>query len=548
MKITYETALILTVIVFIGGLILLNDLFFSRRRKSVKIFEFLFFFLLFLFMILSTRNLVLYKQNEFIKEISSTQVAKQMQDEVQMYDEFGNKVGTTTIGNLIKDFFIFPVYTRESSSTPQERLRNNVVVGSVAAIYFVYWVVLLLLFEKEDVTGYHVIETEKLFEKYNPIAAACMVQNRNVMTRDMIAELLHLISVGRINLRIVPVQKEIKYRYKISENKESKYRMDMLEQEIFDIFFEDIKKYQNGVKFDFISETEDGTIEIDLIAKFDEIVLDDDLIARLKYLNELTQRRLNAIGANRQSVPVLIKLFNNFLLFISIILISFHVLSNGLEFSVNNLHIFILLYIGVAVISILPVLYALILIIYGIIRALNKSLQDITSGITGRKLIAKIASIAFATFLMIFVYAIFAHNTYAIYDILLLGATLLVVLTDDYMLKHDKSILNDYYNLKDLEEKLENTLIESENIEYMKLWNDYYPYAVALGIQQDIDEESDIPISDIRILTPEVLKNIYFVSKAHLEVMWDIDLSPAEKLFGKINEQFDITSFITKKF
>ena len=322
----------------------------------------------------------------------------------------------------------------------------------------------------------------------------------------------------------------------------------MLEQEIYDIFFEDIKKYKDGVKYDFISETEDGTIEIDLVAKFDEIVLDDDLIARLKYINELTQKRLNVIGANKQSVPALLKLFNNFLLFLSILLISFHVLSNGMEFSINSLHIFVLMYIGIAVISILPILYVIIILLYGIIRALNKSLQDITSGISGRKLIAKTASIVFATFLMLFAYALFAKNTYAIYDILLLGATLLVVLTDDYMLKHDRSILNDYYNLKALEEKLENTLIDKENIEYMKLWNDYYPYAVSLGIQQNIDEESDIPISDIRILTPEVLKNIYFVSKAHLEIMWDIDLAPAEKVFGMINDQFDITSFITKKF
>ena len=207
MKITYEGALILTVIVLIGGLILLNDLFFSRRRKSIKIFEFLFFFLMFLFMIISTRNIVLYKQNEFKQEISKTEVARQMGESMTIYDEFGNP-SQTTIGEFIKGMLISPVISRESNSTPQERLRNNVIVGSAAAIYFVYWLVLLLLYEKEEPSGYHVVETEKLFEKYNPIAAACLVQNRNVMTRDMIAELLHLISVGKVNLRIVPEQSE----------------------------------------------------------------------------------------------------------------------------------------------------------------------------------------------------------------------------------------------------------------------------------------------------------------------------------------------------
>lgn len=548
MELTQEAATILTVVVFLGGLVLLNDLFFSKRKKSIKIFEFLFFFALFLFMILSTRNLILFKGNEVKKAVDSTEIAQRMDDKMMFYDEYGNP-HEGTVGDFMRQLLISPVISRQSHSTPEERLRNNVVVGVVAAIYFVYWLVLLMLFEKEDTSGYHVVETEKLFEKYSPIVAACLVQNRNALSRDMIAELLHMISVGKINLRIVPVQGEtIKYRYMISENKESTYRLDMLEQEIFDIFFEDMKEFNKGVKIDTIRLSPDEIPEVDLIAKFDEIVADENIIDRLKYINSLVQKRLNAVGANKQSVPPILKFFNNILLAFAIILISFHIVSNGLEFSINSLHIFALMYIGVIVISILPVIYILILLIYGMIRALYKSLQDITSGITGRKLIAKTASIVFATFLMLFFYALFARNTFAIYDILLIGATLLVVLTDDYMLKHDTSILNDYYNLKALEEKLENTLMNKENIEYMKLWNMYYPYSVAFGITEEIDEESDIPISDVRILTPEVLKNIYYVSKAHLDIMWDIDLSPAEKAFGFIDDNFNIFDFYIKSF
>ena len=65
--------------------------------------------------------------------------------------------------------------------------------------------------------------------------------------------------------------------------------------------------------------------------------------------------------------------------------------------------------------------------------------------------------------------------------------------------------------------------MKQENVEYIKLWDKYYSYAVAFGIPMPVNKEIPIPYENDKILSPESLEGIYYVSKAYLEVMWDME-------------------------
>ena len=70
----------------------------------------------------------------------------------------------------------------------------------------IYWIVLLVLFEKEDTIDYtyeNIDDTETL-KKYNPLIAGCIVDNRQVLPRDIMAVVLNLIQKDYIKMEMVP--------------------------------------------------------------------------------------------------------------------------------------------------------------------------------------------------------------------------------------------------------------------------------------------------------------------------------------------------------
>ena len=65
----------------------------------------------------------------------------------------------------------------------------------------------------------------------------------------------------------------------------------------------------------------------------------------------------------------------------------------------------------------------------------------------------------------------------------MIGMALLIVKTDNLMTKHSKEALNDYYALQEIKYNIEEySLIKDEQINYIKLWDEYLVYAVAFGI------------------------------------------------------------------
>ena len=155
-----------------------------------------------------------------------------------------------------------------------------------------------------------------------------------------------------------------------------------------------------------------------------------------------------------------------------------------------------------------------------------KSIEEMSEKHTGRNLISKSISIIIATILLMGIVLLLPIDTYLVYDVLIIGMAFLVTQTDDFMLKHSKKILLDYYNLKRIENKIqEYSIIKEKNIEYIKLWDKYYSYSVALGIPIEVDKEAYINynIDTNLIINKYDIQGIYYVCKNYLEIMWDFE-------------------------
>ena len=123
-----------------------------------------------------------------------------------VYNLDGTVEETTTIGEFLYHSFVRNVFSANTGINQIEFLKNNVIIIVVSAILLVYWITLLLLYEREQVSGYKIVEDDKLFEKYNPMIAACIAQNRNVMCRDVIAVVLNLIHKEKYILELYRIR------------------------------------------------------------------------------------------------------------------------------------------------------------------------------------------------------------------------------------------------------------------------------------------------------------------------------------------------------
>ena len=252
---------------------------------------------------------------------------------------------TDVIIDLIREKEIFDSDIYEVSE--YEKQKNNIIVTGLGVGLTVYWIVLLIVFEKEDENEYKTHEKRddmELFEKYNPMLAGALAQNRQVIPRDVTAVILNLINKKAINVRMVPTSKGKElYTYMISENKNEIYKLDEIERFILNWLF---NFYEDD--------------EIDLIKKLKEISTKKDFSKNLKKLNKMTQYRLNELGANICKVPFILRILNSFLIIISILISVVHILNNGLNIHIYTSTLLFAVVVLVFIMAILPAIAATI--------------------------------------------------------------------------------------------------------------------------------------------------------------------------------------------
>ena len=428
--------------------------------------------------------------------------------------------------------FADPLYLsgENNQTTNEQKQFNNYFITGMCVVLSIYWIVLLFIFEKEDTIDYIYENTDdfKTLKKYNPLIAGCIVDNRQVLPRDIMAVVLNLIQKDYIKMEMIPNIKDNKenYIYMISENKQKKEGLDEIERFVLNWIFG-------------IYEEE----QVDLIKKLKELSKRKDFLKNFEKLNDIAEEELNSKGANIPRVPKGLRIFNVFLAIITILLSAIHIMNNGISINIYGSTIFLFFLIVACVFFIIPIVAFVIHLILMMIVLLKRFIKSSTQMYSGKKIV-EMSTLTFV-FMFIFIGIIFlvVPNKYICLDIFMIGIAVLIVKTDNLMTKHSIEILNDYYALNEIKYRIqEYSLIKDEQINYIKLWDEYLIYAVAFGIPIPIVNKLTTQYKedeDLRYLLK--CENLYYISKAYLEVMWEMEFKKTKKQsIFKLNELFNL--------
>ena len=344
----------------------------------------------------------------------------------------------------------------------KDRIKNITFILSIALL--IYWLVLILLYEKEN--RYTVaVDDEKLFKKYNPLIAGCIQGSRNVLPRDIIAVIIELVNKKYLNMRIKKSTKSVQgdYNYYVQVNQNSTYVPDEVEKYILDWL-----------------RITDKT-EVELIKKLNGLSKLQGSSKKFKTLDEKTMEILNKMGANKSKVPVLLKLLNNLLFIIGIALGIINISNSDISNSKSNF--------SNIIIEFIPYLfYAAILFIY-LIHRIKNSIDKHIQKINGQKITSTSITIVLVVILIMTITTVLHGNSYILVSELIIGVTTLIMLTDDLMMKNDAQIILDYNELNLLKRKIQNySMMKEKEIKEVVLWEKYLTYAISFGIASKISK------------------------------------------------------------
>lgn len=347
-----------------------------------------------------------------------------------------------------------------------EKERFTYKVAIFAGVLFIYWIILLLIFEKDKKYSSINIDDEELFKKYNPLLAGCIQESRTILARDIIAVIINLINKNIVELKLVPVPsgKET-YTYVLTQIPETESKMDDIERFVYNWVF--------------------NSPTIDLVERLKRLPKEKEANKKFKELNNKAQDKLKSIGANKE-MPLGIKIFNTFLFAISIIVICIHIRFNVFNiYSFENIGAELKAYILFGL-ALFPLLMAIIYIPIRILIMIRHGVNRLTKKITGKRIVNTTITIVIIFAIIIIATTIIAPNSFFIVDELLIAIALIIILTDNLMLKNSPVMIEDFSKLNVLKDKLENTLMDSRDVEYVELWNQYLAYAISFGIADKI--------------------------------------------------------------
>ena len=216
--------------------------------------------------------------------------------------------------NLAKVFF-FVVVMQKLGKRIIESLKENDIRTIIVLLIalFIYWIVLIFVYEIDRKIPVSNIDEKDLVEKYNPILAGCFEGGRDVLPRDIIAIILNLINKKFVKLEIRGnLRGKDNYKYFIRKNPKAKNKMDKIEKYVCDWIFE--------------SKTNIGWMEeeIDLIERLKLLPRQEKTAEKFKLLNIIVKKELNKKGINKNKVPDILKTVNTMILILSIMTVIIH--------------------------------------------------------------------------------------------------------------------------------------------------------------------------------------------------------------------------------
>lgn len=417
-------------------------------------------------------------------------------------------------------------YYSEINENLQEKMTNyittlddnnkiNITMDVITIIIiiglFIYFIILICKYDYQNLSKGVGKSYEQVLEEINPVVGACVLQERSMERKDVIALLINLISSKVVDIETNKRNGThiIRQNREFFLKKENLSKLDAIDRQVLDMF---LKK--NG---EYVSE----------------IVLEDeleknkyDLMSEMKIagIAMLVDKELDSIGANTKKVTDGNKILNIVIFIVTAIFTVVKIIFNaynGIQFSmiqktftlgyIGNIldileHIAIFILIGAAIwLTLEIIMYLLFLSVYIveyiIIKIGNKDNGLLFNSIKLDKKVfdSSIGKVMKITSKYIFIISIVfcivyiaVPTTSTIIYMLMLTICLLIVITDDYMIKHSEDLAPTFIGLKLLEEKvLKGSYLKEKGIEDTILWGKYLAYTFALGYG-DSDQYIDI--------------------------------------------------------
>jgi len=377
------------------------------------------------------------------------------------------------------------------------RIALNVITILITAGLLLYWLYLIIRYEKEFVFTPENIDDLKILEKYNPMIAACIAQNRDMHPRDILAILVDLANRKVLDLETIKSFDTKKGKehiaYKLTKNKEffelrGNYAdLEEIEKSVLDIFF-------------------DRNDSINLEAKLISIKTDKKAILRIKALDEMVSNKLEEIGANFVRVPQRLLVVNNFIAILCaiyiLVVIGFNItlgistMSTSADYIKDTTIEIATAFTSIVIIALPLVLYG-ILIILKIINGIRKMFSKLAFKLTSKKLTQSLLQSVMIFILILVIEIIFFRQSYIIICTMLFMMAMLIIFTDNLMSSHSMRIRNDFFTLKLIEDKILNgSMLEEKEVKDHVLWENYLAFAIALGVGDVVKLVKNIPSFD----------------------------------------------------
>lgn len=363
------------------------------------------------------------------------------------------------------------VYEDENAIIENKEEKNAFTMKIIifAICLFIYWVILMFLFEKDKKYTVANIEEDELFKKYNPMLAGCIQGSRTILARDIIAVILGLINKKIIKLEIQNTMKNKEnYLYMITKNPELESQMDEIEKYVYNWVF---SKKELVVLND----------------RLKEMPKEKDANQKFKQLNKMVEENLASKGANQAKVPLILRGFNVFLFILSLIVIAKHIMFNGFNIynettmSVNTKAIFI------TMLTLLPITMGILYLPINLIIIIRHKINKTVQRVSGQKIVTTTISLVVIFGIIIILTACFSPVKYIVADEILICIGTILILTDNLMLKNNAMMIEDFSKLNTLKDKIENySMMEDRDIEQVMLWEQYLSYAVSFGVADKI--------------------------------------------------------------
>ena len=285
------------------------------------------------------------------------------------------------------------------------------------------------------------------------------------------------------------------YKYILIRNKKNEVNIEM----------DEVERYIHKWVFGTAPYDKD---EVDLMKFIDEMASDKNYNKKIKELNKIAKRKLNKIGANKNKVPIIIKVLNVIFFIGSALIFITSVCKTPILTNIGTTDV-LLIYITVMLFAVvLPIIVFLLYTCILLFIQSRRIVKIVVGEIASKKIIEIIILVAAMLIIMIIVTLAFSWSPRLIAYEALLCISMLIMKTDDFMIKNDKIILKDYVKLKKMKEKIENyTILNKREIEEIELWENYMTYAIAFGVAKNIVKNTNKKTKKIAI-NKEYLKDL----------------------------------------